>query len=184
MLLEKKKRWPVFAAYTPAVYFLAAHVSSQPYRLRASLIDHSSGTFSCAFLPFFLLSLFVCVYMFCGPLREVALSPNRCKRKVCIESTHTAPVPNTQKKKKHKRLRRRAGYPLFFFFFLPFCLLVRFIFCLFFPPFKCTSFRLHAALLHFGTGCFFFFFCPPSYFTATVKPFPRKHKIQRFTERI
>ena len=106
------------------------------------------------------LSLCVCVCVCCGPLREVALSPNRCKRKVCIESTHTAPVPNTQKKKKHKRLRRRAGYPLFFFFFLPFCLLVRFIFCLFFPPFKCTSFRLHAALLHFGTGCFFFFFLP------------------------
>ena len=185
MLLEKKKRWPVFAAYTPAVYFLAAHVSSQPYRLRASLIDHSSGTFSCAFLPFFLLSLFVCVYMFCGPLREVALSPNRCKRKVCIESTHTAPVPNTQKKKKHKRLRRRAGYPLFFFFFFAvlFACTFHFFVC-FFPLLNVLHFVCMQLCYILGLAVSFFFFCPPSYFTATVKPFPRKHKIQRFTERI
>lgn len=136
---SKKKRWPVFAAYTPAVYFLAAHVSSQPYRLRASLTDHSRGTFSCAFLPFF--PLCVCVCVFCGPLLEVALSPNRCKRKVCIESTRTAPVPNTQKKKK-KQAPSSACRISFFFAVLFAC---SFRFCLFFPllmyfiSFSCSS---------------------------------------------
>ena len=131
------------------------------------------------------LSLCVCVCVCCGPLREVALSPNRCKRKVCIESTHTAPVPNTQKKKKNTSAFVGVQDILcsFFFFCRSVCLYVSFFVC-FFPLLNVLHFVCMQLCYILGLAVSFFFFCPPSYFTATVKPFPRKHKIQRFTERI
>ena len=108
------------------------------------------------------LSLCVCVCVCCGPLREVALSPNRCKRKVCIESTHTAPVPNTQKKKKNTSAFVGVQDILcsfFFFFAVLFACTFHFFVC-FFPLLNVLHFVCMQLCYILGLAVFFFFFLP------------------------